>query len=144
MTDTSLNPSRFNKVGSSGNRGSDNNIVDSYLQTFEFGLTFQAGAMFFDTGIELPNIVQTSNAFIIVDTPESTGLTKNIQVGVSGKTDAFLGSTDVSAVGPIGTPLFTVTEVPVVPDKSILITYGSTDWEEFSGRVILQLLCIRE
>lgn len=138
---TSLDPTRFNKIGSSGNRGEDSNIADSYNQTFEFNISAQTGFTTFDTGIVLPPHVQGISAMLIVDTAETTGATKTITVGTSVLPNALLLSTTTVAEVTLGQP-----PGPAFPNpagNTILVTFGSDDWIEFVGRFIFECKCVR-
>lgn len=139
--DTALEPSRFNKVGTSGNRGSDSNIVDSYNQTFEFEVAAQTGSLTFDTGIVLPAHVQAMSGMLIVDVAEATGLVKSLTVGIAGSTDAIMNTTPTIVAATIGQPILIAFDNP--PGGTLLITFGSDDWVEFAGRFIIECKCVR-
>ena len=137
--DAKLKPSRFNKVGISGNRGSAGNLLDSFLVTYEFKVTAQTGSTTLDTGIPLPSIVQATSGYIIPRIAESTGLVKSFDIGFIGNVNNFFLSADGSVLTLQGPPL---TGTSQTAGNTILITFGSDDWVEYEADVILSMLCV--
>ena len=139
--DPKLAPSRFNRVGTSGNRGTVSNVVDSYVETFELDVTAQTGSTTLTTDVILPSHIQSIGAFVIVDTAEVTGTTATLTVGFSGETDALMGATSCGALGTVGSPTAAGAANP--NGETLLVTFGSSDWEEFVGRLVIKCVCVR-
>ncbi len=137
MSELTEEPTRFNQVGTSGSRGTAQNIIDSYNETFEFNIAAQTGLTTFDTGLVLPSQLQAISAMLIVDTAEVTGVTKTLTVGFTGETAALMSATDASATGTLG-----VANGVAFPNPSglkLLVTFGSDDWVEFVGRIVIEI-----
>ena len=138
--DPALDPTRFNRAGLAGNRGSESNVVDSYLQTYEVLIPAQTGSLTFDTGIVLPKYTSPISGFVFARTPEVTGATKTLTVGFSASPTGYFNNITTDNTNANGSPL-TVTTTP--DGATMLITFGSDDWVEYEGVMILTMQCVR-
>lgn len=131
-------PSRFTKIGISGRTGTDNNTQDSFLQTFEFPVQAVLSAAAQDTGILAPKTIQAMGAYLNVTTAEATGTTKTVSVGVVGASAAFLSTADVSATGPVGTPVTAVYDNTALANFAFIL--GSADFVELDATMVLWVI----
>lgn len=132
------NPTRFTKLGLSGRAGTSNNTQDSYMQTFEFPVQAIASASAQDTGIQAPKTIQAFGAYLNVKTAEASATVKTVSVGVVGSAASFLSAEDVSATGPVGTP------ITVAYDNSALANFafilGDALFEELDATCVLWVI----
>lgn len=93
-------PTRYSKVGMAGQNGRANNQTDTWTKTFEIPIVATGQASEVDTGIAIPKTAQTVGGYILVKTPESTGLTKTVSIGrFGGSQTAFADAMAVDATG---------------------------------------------
>ena len=131
---------RFNRIGLAG-RKSAKNVKDPFVQTIEAPIVAVASAAQQDTGIPLPDGgIQEISAFIKVDSPEVTGTTKTVNVGVfGGSATAFLSAADVSTVGVTGETLISAVNTS---DDTIGYTLGSANFAELEGTLVLTIIAL--
>ncbi len=99
-------PSRLTKVGLQGRTGVPANTLDSFLQTVEFPVVAVASAAPQSTGVFAPTeSMQVVSAYLKVNVAEATGVTKTVEIGITGTGSGVLTGEDVSATGPVGTPV---------------------------------------
>lgn len=137
------NPTRLTKLGIAGSERKNNsldiimNASDTAVTMKTFKPNIVASTAAQDTGIQaLPGIGVV--AYIKTTTPETTGTTKTLSIGLVGGAGTEFGTAeDVSAAGRI----VTTPSDPIV-DTAANLTYslGSNDWVEFDGEVILLLI----
>lgn len=116
-----------------------------------------------DTGYDLPADGVVLDMYLIVDTAEATGGTKTLNVGLlasesGGDADGFMVGVSCATAGYVITSLASGGQTRgallradesgggvLVPEphslasvtaKSVSITAGSADWEEFQGRLV--------
>lgn len=126
-------PSRFNSIGLNGNRGTDSNILDSFIQTLEVAIAAVPGSTVFSTGIFMPELVSPITGYILSTVGEVTGTIKTLTVGYIGDPTAFIASVSSASTGPVGIPK-TATSSP--QGQELIITLGSDDWVEFEGILV--------
>lgn len=141
MSELTEDPTRFNQVGTSGNRGTAQNIVDSYNETFEFDVVAQTGLTTFDTGLVLPSQVQAISGMLIVDVAEATGTTTTLTVGFTGAAAALMSTTEASVLGTVGEA--NGIAFPNPTGLNLLVTFSASDWVEFVGRIIIEIKAIK-
>lgn len=129
-------PSRFTKVGVSGRTGESE--FDSYIQTFEFPVVAVASGAAQDTGIATPDtFLQVISAVLVVDTEETTGTTKTVDIGTTSTAAGVINDADVSVAGVVGTPV----TAALVGGGNFTYTLGSADFAELSAFCVVTALC---
>lgn len=134
-------PTRFTKIGAAGQKSkidsnsNELNRGDYYRQTIAVVLPVVASAAAQDTGIIVPKGAAVS-AYINITTAEATGLTKTIDVGLSGGSGSEFGSgLDVSATGVI-----LGTASPLVSGATVTYTLGSADFVELDVELVVEII----
>lgn len=137
------NPSRLDKIGISGKKNTANSLgivsnesdVAMVVKTFKPEIVASTAAQ--DTGIEvLPGAGVV--AYIKVNTPETTGTTKTLSVGLLGGAGTEFATTDsVAAAGRIAT---TPSDGLVDTAANLTYTLGSADFAELDCEVIILLI----
>lgn len=134
--------SRFIAVGTSGRTGvasdpSSSNRGDYFRQTITFTPTVVASAAEQTVNFTFPTGAQILHATINVFTPEVTGLTKTISVGVVGMGSAIISGRSVAVAGIVtGGALGT----PVQSGNQLTYTLGSADFVELDCEIIIDYL----
>lgn len=130
------NPTRFTKVGYTKGGKFGENVGDYYTRTYTAPVTLVASAAEQDTGIQLPPGVVLGTS-IKVNTAEVTGLTKEVDVGVSGVSSTYLATNlNVSATG----------FKPAIPGQAIdtaanlTYTLGSADFAELEAEIVVYMI----
>ncbi len=131
-------PTRFTKLGVSGRTATANNSEDTYLQTFEFDITAVLSASAQDTGVKAPKTINSFGGYLIVNTPESTGITQTIDIGITGSGTNIVTAADVSAAGKVGTVSNVVIESGGTNNFSY--TLGSGDFVELDARMVIWVI----
>jgi hypothetical protein len=133
-----MGDTRYDAIGLSGRKGTDNNSQDTRLKTYEIPLTVVASASAQDTGIPLPSgVAQAVSAYVRIVTAEATGVTKTIDVGVVGGSDtAFINAASVAATGYAGAP---VTTAVSGGSANLSYTLGSADFVELDAVAVITL-----
>lgn len=131
------NPTRFTKIGLSGRIGK-NNTQDSFIQTFEFPIQAIDSDTEQDTGIKAPKTIQAIGAYINVITAESTAIVKTVSVGIIGASTVFLISEDVSATGPVGTPVTAAYDNSALANFSFIL--GDALFEELEATCVVWVI----
>ena len=131
------NPTRFTKVGMAGKPNFNGaNRGDYSLQTITAPIAIVAAATEQTTDVVLPAKCYVISTALNVITPESTGATKTIDIGLSTAGAAVLGddvSVSTSAIvaglgGQDGS------------GQSVTYTLGSDDYAELDAEIVIQLL----
>ncbi len=134
-----MSQTRGSGLGLSGGKGRKFNKLDSKIITYEFNITATANGSQIDTGIRIDSIAQAVSAFVKIDTAETVGLSKTLDVGVFGlSSSAFLNDVDCSSIGVKGTPVLSVQDTSI--NRTIGYTFGSSDWANFKGTVHITII----
>lgn len=113
-------PSRLSKLGLQGRKGTEKNTLDSYIQTVEFPVVAVASAGVQSTNVPTPTkSMQVISSYLQVETAEATAVTKTVDIGVTGVTEAIQADTSVAATGARGT----YATVAVNTNASSVFTY---------------------
>lgn len=132
---------RYSALGLAGSKDSVNNSQDTFIKTFEFDVNAVASAAEQDTGIAAPaGTIQVISAYLEVDTAEATAAAKTVSVGIVGQAAAFLGASDVSATGPVGTPV----TAAIAGGANFSFTLAGADFVELVSRCVVTVLATDE
>ncbi len=130
------NPSRYTKVGSSGRPSSETNLNDPYIQTVEFPLTIVASTSAQDTGVSTPtSSMQVIASWLKINTEETTGLTKTVDIGITGQGAVVQNDTSVASAGAAGTPL--TAAISTSSSTNFTYTLGSADYAELDATCVV-------
>lgn len=133
------NKTRGSGQGFSGRQGAKYNVLDSQIISYEFPIKATLDNAQIDTGIPIGNIAQLISGFIKVDVAEATGVTKDIDIGVTGGSgNVFMLNVNAAATGVFGTPITTVVDTST--NNTVSYRFGSADWVEFEGTLHLTFL----
>jgi hypothetical protein len=128
--------SRFDAIGLSGRKGATPNLKDSYIKTVEFPVVAVASGAAQSTTVKTPTeSIQVISAYLNVTTAEATAVTKTVDVGVTGVGAAVLNDADVSATGPVGTPI--TAAVPVTTGNVFTYTLAGADFAELVATCVV-------
>jgi len=123
---------RLNAVGLSGNKSK----YDTVKAIIEIDLPVVASGAVQNTGVFL-TIGQILSAWVYIKTPETTGTTKTVSVGIAGGAGTELISAgDVSGAGVVGS-----SSIPLTTNLADEITYtlGSADFAELDATLVLEV-----
>ncbi len=128
---------RFNALGLSGRKETENNSQDSFIKTYEFDINAIASGAEQDTGIAAPaGNIQLISAYIDVTTAEATAAAKTVDVGIIGQGAVFLNDADVSATGPVGTPV----TAAIAGGANFSFTLAGADFAELASKCVITVL----
>lgn len=131
-----MGTTRFNSIGIMGRKGDDNNSLDTLKAGVTRRIPIVASAAQQPIGINLgPG--QVASAYVYVKSPEVTGATKTVEVGiVGGSGDEILAAVDVSTAGAKGS--FTALTTNIADE--IGYTLGSDDFVELEAYLVLEVI----
>lgn len=136
-----MSHTRFSAIGLAGANGTSVNKQDTFIKTFEFDIDAIASGSEQDTGVAAPaGIIQCISAYIDVATAEVTGTTKLVDVGIVGQPAVFLNDADVSATGPVGTPV----TAAIAGGANFSFTLSAGNFAELVSRCVVTVLATDE
>jgi len=137
-------PTRFTKLGVAGGRSYLTNTQDSYIKTYEIDVMHMATGTAFDTGIEAPKTFAPVGGWLVINVPESTGLTKTISFGyAAGANDAVTIDIDVSVAGRVGGIKINTTNMNDML-SNFTFMFGSADFAELEATLVLTVMASDE
>lgn len=134
-------PTRFTKIGAASQKakidlnGNERNRGDYYRQTIAVVLKVVASGAAQDTGIIVPKGAAVS-VLLNITTAEATGVTKTIDVGLSGGTGAEFGN-DLSVAA---TGVVLGLSAPLVSGNTVTYTLGSADYVELDAELVIEII----
>lgn len=132
---------RIASIGLSNRVGTDKNLNDAYIKTFEFPVVAVASAAEQDTGVEGPTeSMQVIAAYLTVEDPEVTALTKTVDVGFGATSAGVLSATDVSAAGAVGSPV--TAAINSTASNTFKYTLALATFAELKATCTVVALCV--
>lgn len=128
--------SRFNSIGTAGRKETSTNVVDSCIKTVEFPITVVASATEQDTGIATPTAsMQVLGSYLVIDTAETTGLTKTVDIGITSAGAVIQNATSVASAGAAGSPV--TAAISTSGSTNFTYTLGSADFVELEATCVV-------
>ncbi len=123
------------RLGATG-LGGNKTKYDTVKEIIEVDLPIVASGAIQNTNVFL-SLGQILSAWVYVKTPESTGISKALSVGIAGGAGTeLINGGDVSSSGIIGS-----SSIPLTTDLATEITYtlGSADFVELNATLVLEV-----